>query len=928
METDTLTRLPKRSLLMNTMLTNAKAYNFLLGDEFGGSIRIVFSKLSVAVFIGLLAYAVDLGRQNPLYGVSIHFWDFFIIFAALFLGPISSVCTALTVGLLLILGDHNIDFIGPYHVALLIGEGLFVGTLYRHKRPVRAFDSAVLYWILIGVPVYAILFFPILESSATAYTLDILRYLGSAICSALLVQLLCLSPTISGRLDLFDYRANSEREWPATIIFNMYLVSLIVIPVFIWLQYSVIVADNELEKYLRSEMVDTVSRVNSSIQRDVDQSFHFTEFLQRQYVEGGVSLFHSMADIIIPDRPEIAAILVRNQEGSALTHFGLPALFDKMQGNLYFDAYGSLSEGHSIAFIGESLAVLRLTDAEAGIETRALLDLSRFTILRSFPESQDRSLRLSYKPSVSTDPASIPIGAQPQNESTSFWEDPLVGGISRLTHLGSRLSTTLNYSEPLARSRNHDIVYTVALKDLVNATIRVQLLTCVAGLIYVLAALVILRLTTLKAIGRLRSVSRAANEWATSKSTSLNITQKSSVKEFNILTESIENLMQSFVNENEKLSIVERELRAYSHKLNSIFDSVSGPLFVFNRRGELLKANKSANELCGGLSEGDKSVDIVKRMSPEWDPDLPKNSFDSALRGICTEGKEIFLKNSEGSRIALQMSWTPFKNGDEINGVILSAVDITESVDSYNQLIHASKLATLGEMATGIAHELNQPLNIIRMAVENLELAKTRNILDDTMLQEKIDRVTSQIDRAAKIVNHIRSFGRKSLDEKVPVNLIPSAANTVRLMQDQLTLDGIKIHFDPVGEECFALGDQVQVEQILINLISNARDAIIENEVIDGLVVLEITQDQTEITIRVEDNGGGIPATVLDQLFEPFVTTKPSGSGTGLGLSVTENIIAGMGGSIRAFNENAGAVFVITLPCCPRSQLSDVRIAS
>ncbi|MEP1470110.1 MAG: ATP-binding protein [Halieaceae bacterium] len=913
---------------MNSLLANIKTYHFRIGDEFEGSLRVLLSKLLFATFIGLAAYALDLGRQNPLYGVSIHFWDFFIILAALFLGPISSVCTALTLGLLLILGSNNIDFIGPYHLAILIGEGLFVGTLYRHKRPVRAFDGAVLYWLLIGVPIYSFLFLPILEVSATAYILDVLRYLGSAICSALLVQLLCLSPRISGYIDLFDYRANSEREWPATIIFNMYLVSLIVIPVFIWLQYTVIVADNELEKYLRNEMVDTVSRANSSIQRDVDQSFHFTDFLQKQYAEGGVRLFHSMADIIIPDRPEIAAIIVRDKEGEVLTHFGTPALLETMQGDLYFDAYGKLSEGRSIAFIGESLAVLRVTHAEAELETRSLLDLSRFTILSSFPATQDRSIRLSYTPGMPEALESIPLQARTVENSSQFWENPIEGGISELSHLGSRLSTTLNYSEPLARSRNHDVIYTVALLDLVNATIRVQLLTCVAGLIYVLAALVILRLTTLKAITRLRSVSRAANEWATSKSTSLNLTQQSSVREFNVLTESIENLMQGFVKENEKLSVVERELRAYSHKLNSIFDSVNGPLFVFNRRGDLLKANKSANDLCGGLSEGDKSVDIVKRMSPEWEPDQPKIAFNSALQGICTEGKEVFVRDSEGSRVALQMSWTPFKNGDDIDGVILSAVDITESIDSYNQLIHASKLATLGEMATGIAHELNQPLNIIRMAVENLELAKMRNVLNDTMLQEKIDRVTSQIDRAAEIVNHIRSFGRKSLDEKVPVDLIPCAANTVRLMQDQLSLDGIMIQFDPGKEGCVTLGDQVQVEQILINLISNARDAITENSISNGLVLLKISQQQSEIQIRVEDNGGGIPLKVLDQLFEPFFTTKPAGSGTGLGLSVTENIVTGMGGSIRALNENDGAVFVVTLPRCPNAQLSDIRIAS
>ncbi|MEP5322248.1 PAS domain-containing protein, partial [Marinobacter alexandrii] len=677
------------------------AYNLRLGREFEGGAGLFFLKIGVAIGLAFLAFGLDLGRQNPLYGVSIHFWDFFVILAALFLGPISGAVTALTLGLLLVLGPHNIDFIGVPHVLVLVGEGLFVGSLRHNERPVRAFDSAVLYWLLIGTPVYAVLFIPLMEASLTAYLLDLFRYLGSAVCSALLVQLLCLSPSISSKLDLFNHRENSEREWPATIIFNMYLISLIVIPVFIWLQYSVIVADNELEKYLRSEMVDTVSRANGSIQRDIDQSFHFAEFLQGQYAEGGRDLFHSMADIIIPDRPEIAAVQVQDTQGKILVQFGQLDQWEKKLDGFEFDTYGSDSEGHSIAFLGESLAVLRLKDPNLLVETRALLDLTRFTVLSDFPVSPNRSISLVYQPTEREGVSPKSSFNSPNEVHTQFWETSAEGGMSKASHIGSRLNSTLHYAESLARSQSHKVVYSVALKDLVNATIRVQLLTCLLGLIYVLTALVILRLTTLKAIGRLRSVSMAANNWVNDKSVSLNLSQRSSVREFNVLTASVENLMQSFVRENEKLSAVELELRANFHKLDSIFDSVNGPLLVFNRDGKLAKANKSAKALCGELPVGLSAIDIVTRMSPEWRPQLANNAFNDALNGICTEGEEVFVYGPSGSRNALLISWMPLRAGDKIDGVIFAAQDITEKVESYNQLVHASKLATLGEMATG-----------------------------------------------------------------------------------------------------------------------------------------------------------------------------------------------------------------------------------
>lgn len=906
-------------MVLNTL--NFRAYNFRIGREFKGELPLLLIKLCAAMCLGIMAFALDLGRQNPLYGVSIHFWDFFVILAAVFLGPISGAVTALTMGLLLALGPHNIDFIGAPHVLVLLGEGLFVGSLRYYKRPVRAFDSAVLYWLLVGTPAYALLFFPLIDSSLIAYLLDLFRYLGSALCSALLVQLLCLSPNISARIDLFNHREDSEREWPATIIFNMYLISLIVIPVFIWLQYSVIVADNELEKYLRSEMQDTVSRANRSIHRDIDQSFHFAEFLQGQYLKGGEDLFHGMADIIIPDRPEIAALQVLSMQGRVLVQFGMLDQLEERLTDSDFGTYGSANEGHSIAFLDESLAILRLTEPEFRVETRVLLNLTRFTVLNHFQVSPNRTVSLVYEPHGGKGTVPDEQVEDSGDLYSLFWETQKKSEISEISHIGSRLNSTLHYAESLAGSKNHRIVYSVALKDLVIATIRVQLLTCLLGLIYVLTALVILRLTTLKAIRRLRSVSLAANNWVNSKSVSLNLQEPSSVREFNVLTASVENLMQSFVRENEKLTVAEQELRANFHKLDSIFDSVNGPLLVFNRVGQLVKANKSAKAMCGDLPVGLSATDIATRMSPEWRPDLATNAFRDALMGICTEGEEVFVDDPNGGRCALLISWMPLRAGKNIDGVILAAQDITEKVESYNQLVHASKLATLGEMATGIAHEINQPLNIIRMAIENIELAHQRGLLDDKILEEKLVRVTSQIDRAAEIVNHIRSFGRKSESKKVLLDVGACADETVKLMQEQLFLDGIKVDLHMAASNLFALGDKVQLEQVLINLISNARDAINENCVSDGSVALDVSRENGQVYVQVKDNGGGIPANAIENVFDPFFTTKPSGSGTGLGLSVTHNIVSAMGGKIEVSNDATGAVFQITLPAADETKM-------
>lgn len=903
-------------------LNNGKlaAYHFKIENEFNGSKSIVLAKLSCAVLIGLLAYTVDLARENPLYGISIHFWDFFIIFAALFMGPVSAAFTGLTLGLLLIFAPHNMDFFGFPHLFLLISQGFFIGALRYGRQPVRAFDSALLFWLCIGTPAYMLLFSPILEGSALAYLLDIFRYLGSGICSALMMQLICLSPKLSDRLDIFKYRQNSQREWPATIIFNMYLVSLIVIPVFIWLQYSVVVADNTLEKYLKTEMINTVNRVNSSIARDTRQSFHFSNFLQGQYIEGGPILFRKMAQVIIPDRPEIAAVVVLDRQGTHLAGYGRVGLLPRQEKNLPFDTYGEPELGQSIAVLKESLAVLRLKSADLMIETHTLLDLTRFTVLSKFPASPSREISIVKLDIANAKFDSNRFTNSARDASDHFRETHHDSKMANSSHLGRRLSTTMHYVEPLAHSDSYGVLYSIAIKDLVIPTIKIQLLTCLWGLLYILLALIILRLLTMKAIGRLSNLSDSADAWSSKKVGPFHLQKESSVREFNVLTASLENLVYSFVHENEKLTKAERELRAHSSELDSIFDSVNGPLLVFSKSGVLEQFNKAALLINNNLYRGITAKKVFTDMAPEWGFEHFEKAFFDASKGIVTDGKEVFVTQSDNTRIALLMSWAPLRKHNSIGGVIFAAQDITEKIESFNQVIHASKLATLGEMATGIAHEINQPLNIIRMAVENMELAQERGLLDDAMLGEKIERIISQIDRAAEIVNNVRSFGRKSLSEKVPVDVLDCAESTAILMNEQFLLDGINVTYSGTAERCVVMGEKIQLEQVFINLMTNARDVISANNIVNGHVDIEVSLADGDIIIQVKDNGKGIPPNALKNLFDPFFTTKPVGLGTGLGLSVSQRIISGMDGTIKAFNEGNGAVFLITLPACEDNQ--------
>ncbi|MEP0203147.1 MAG: ATP-binding protein [Halioglobus sp.] len=880
------------------------------------------TKLTIAVLIGLLAFFFDLARQNPLYGISIHFWDFFILFSAVFLGPISAACTGLTLGLLFIFDLHNIDYIGWTHVLLFMAEGFFVGALRYQKKPLRPVQSAVLYWFLIGTPGYMLLFSPVLESSAMAYVLDTLRFAGSGVCSALIVQLICFSPKVSSALDLFGYRKDSQREWPVAIIFDMYLVSLIVIPLLIWLQYSMVVADNAMEKYLKNEISFTIDRIDASITRETELSFNLTHFLQEQYIGGGSSFFKDVANAVVPDHPEIIAIQIEDHENSVTANFGSTELFPELQENIILDTYKGSAGNQFIAIHNDSLAVLKQSWPELSLESHTLLDITKFAVISDYVTPNERSIALRRSSVDHYEQEPTPGVNSPLIRPLGYWETRSESSIPLVSHLDSRLRTTAHYSKQLTGFKHYEVVNSISLREMVDATVQAQLLTCLWGLIYILCAYYTLRLTTRKAILRFTDLSRATNAWSAKKAGLLDIQHGSSVMEFNALTISLEKLVESFVDEQERTSEAQQDLRTHSNWLDSIFGSFSGHILVFDKNGILKMHNETAKSLSHTVKVEATSESIVAGMILEWQFETARKAFLDALAGKSTEGKEVFVTLTTGKRRALLMSWSPLRNLDSIDGVIVVAQDITEKIESYNALVHASKLATLGEMATGIAHEINQPLNIIRMAVENVELAHQRGVLTDELLEEKIARVTSQIDRAGGIVNHIRSFGRKSLRERVPVNVSECTSAIVALMKEQLMLDGINVtHLDELGS-CVALGDKIQLEQILINLISNARDAINENSILNGEVSVEVVQGDGHAVLKVRDNGGGIPEHALKNLFEPFFTTKPADSGTGLGLSVTHSIVSDMGGSIDASNEEGGALFVVTFPAIGETQVS------
>jgi signal transduction histidine kinase len=252
--------------------------------------------------------------------------------------------------------------------------------------------------------------------------------------------------------------------------------------------------------------------------------------------------------------------------------------------------------------------------------------------------------------------------------------------------------------------------------------------------------------------------------------------------------------------------------------------------------------------------------------------------------------------------------------------------DNTDVRRSQQQLTQSAKMATLGEMATGLAHEINQPLNVMRMAIVNVLKRLGNGDAQIDYLTDKLNRIDAQVQRAAKVVDHMRVFGRRSEIEQQLFNPASAIEGTLSLLAEGMRGKGVDLRISETGFAVQVRGYVDQLEQVLINLMVNARDALLSKREKDSTfkpwISIYAECDEFNVRLWVEDNGGGIDPRLLERIFEPFFTTKPIGVGTGLGLSVSYGIIDNMGGVLSVRNSVEGARFCIELPIAPDDQIT------
>jgi len=229
---------------------------------------------------------------------------------------------------------------------------------------------------------------------------------------------------------------------------------------------------------------------------------------------------------------------------------------------------------------------------------------------------------------------------------------------------------------------------------------------------------------------------------------------------------------------------------------------------------------------------------------------------------------------------------------------------------TQNELIQAGKLAALGQMSAALSHELNQPLAAVKSYADNAKAYLKRNNIEQA--QENIGHIAQMADRMATLGNHLRNFARKPKKVVDVVDLGTVMTAVEQIMSPRLRESSARLNIDPMSGEILVKGGLIRLQQVLVNLVNNALDAMVAEK--NPVVEISLLATRETVHIRVRDHGEGIGQEDMTAIFDPFFTTKGVNEGLGLGLSISYNIVQDFGGRLMAENhEESGAVFTVQL---------------
>lgn len=351
---------------------------------------------------------------------------------------------------------------------------------------------------------------------------------------------------------------------------------------------------------------------------------------------------------------------------------------------------------------------------------------------------------------------------------------------------------------------------------------------------------------------------------------------------------------------------------SHAARWQAIVDTATEGIVTIDATGLIETYNGAAERMFGYTA-----IDVIGRNVSMLMPQPYRGEHDGYLRRYLTTGerriigigREVIGRHKDGSEFPIDLSvGEGANNGRRFFTAVIR--DISDRKEMQTKLAQTERLAAVGELAAGVAHEINNPINTVINCAQLVQDGDDANSNCQIIIEEST--------RIADIVRDLLQFARDDRDRPQPTSLPEVVQRTLRLLGENWKRHGLTLQVDVADHLPLVQARPQQIQQVLLNLLINAKDALLQVEGNDRRVRLAAELDGSGVAFTVRDNGPGIPVDLGQRIFEPFVTTKRARGGTGLGLSISRSIVEGYGGTIRVDSPpGQGASFRVWLPQAP-----------
>ena len=371
-------------------------------------------------------------------------------------------------------------------------------------------------------------------------------------------------------------------------------------------------------------------------------------------------------------------------------------------------------------------------------------------------------------------------------------------------------------------------------------------------------------------------------------------------------------------------ALLQEQYKKSEEKYRSLFNNDPNPIFIIDPNNyEILDINERARECYGYTRDDIRGMSFLNLGDPD-DREVEYGFRNLALeQSILLAKRRHFRKNGRSFYVNISVSHAQYGESDVL---IATTTDVTESIEKETQLIQASKMTTLGLMAAGMAHEINQPLNVIQICADFfLKMLNKGQAVPEEDLRSMANDIIANVARATGIIKHVRHFARQSEVVTSEVDINTPIEDVFKVLGHQIKVHQIELDLHLAPDIPYIMADHNRLEQVFINLVTNAIDAMdekAEQPEHKGMAKRLHIKTYTEgnmVAVAVTDNGIGMSADVKSKLFEPFFTTKKIGKGTGLGVSISYGIIKDYQGTIDIDSQQGqGTAFILKFPAVNR----------